>query len=963
MAWIVLLCLMAASLAACDEKPQLTATPMLTNTPNLLPTDTPITMSTPTPTPTTTLLQTPIPTTTPVPTSTLMTTPVPTPTPTTTPVPATYHIEGLDVEFTDGGKGLVHAEFSVVVSNLGDLEGVSSVPVEVMVDGEDPEVVHIIEDLAGGDAASFAFSRELAPGDHGVVVRVADADVLLDVTARAADITIETLGYSITGNGFIELQVEVNNHGNLAAESVIISADWSLNPDNSADSNRDISAGRDESAAVITGLGPGEEMVISLPFRVETGSYTFGFNADTETIEAHTDNNAAETLVEVDYVQLVVTVDSVRHLGYERTGEGLVEIDVLVANEGVAASSQLSVGVKCDEEHEGGCSQTLILDPVPAGGSSVGAIPVTLPQGKIEVLVFAGAPDEGYLWGDSNVRQHTIDVPLLSAVRLVLDAETTVNGYWSDGTANVEVTASLHNEGYREFEDIQQITFICVQDGETIDNCNGEFNLSLLDGFGPTVADSLTLRMPTGTVSFHMDYGGDELAVVERDISERILGVYREVWECFSDRPGIQADDEGCGGWYPDTIVKWDQDTPIKIWATGHKDYVEVLAEVLDELSPLLNLKFEWVESKEQAYLDAHMGITISEAVNADVYCVHSLGCADWQHHMGVVTDATIGVWIYESDWFSDVGLLDEVIKSTTIHEVLHALVPMTHRTHPASVMSINRLRLPALSPMDEALIRLNSHPLVKPGMTMPEVRDLIVFSDEVLDPPQPEEPSGYEMVRRAYVALQEAGSARFRISGSWRGSRCDKSFGWADYEIADFKASSARLVHFNDGTEHFYLIYASDDAGSDEYWSKSGGRWQQVDSDEVFDNTNWRRGFSSPLSMLASILFFADVGDIAASRTSDGGVRLMVDLENAYVSLPWSRSETLSAVLVLDEKTYEIREYRMTWRFKPFGRSCPRYEMEATNGEYGIDIEFPNAIAGGSENLSSITTEPDRSS
>ena len=879
-------------------------------------------------------------------------------------MPATYHIESLDVEFTGGGKGLVHAEFLAVVSNLGDLQGVSSVPVEVMVDDGDPEVVHIVEDLAGGDAVTFVFTRELAPGDHGVVVRVADADVLLDVTARAADITIETLGYSITVNGFIELQVEVNNHGNLAAESVVISADWSLNPDDPADSNGGKLAARDESAAVITGLGPGEEMVVSLPFQVETGSYTFGFSADTETIEAHVDNNAAETIVEVDYVQLVVTVDSVRYLGYERTGEGIVEIDVLVVNEGVAASSQLSVGVKCGEKHEGGCSQTLTLDPVPAGSSASGAIPVTLPQGEIDVLVFAGAPDDGYRWGDSNVMEHIINVPVLSAVRLVLDAETAVNGYWSDGTANVEVNAFLSNEGYREFEDVQQITVTCAQDGETIDNCSGEFSLSLLDGFGPAVAEVLTLRVPTGTVSFQIDYGGDELAAVERDIPGRILGVDREVWECFSDRPGIQADDEGCGGWYPDTIVKWDQDTPVKIWATGQKDYIAVLAEVLDELSPLLNLEFEWVESKEQADLEAHMGITVSEAVNAGVYCVHTWGCADWREHLGVVTEATIGVWFNESEWFSDVGLLDEVIKSTTIHELLHALVPMNHRTHPASMMSIGRLRLAALGPMDEALIHLNSHPLVESGMTMAEVRELIVFSDELLDPPQPEEPSGYEMVRRAYVALQEAGSARFRIRGSWRGSRCNEAFGWADYEIADFRSTGANLVHFYDGPDHFYLIDATDDTGSDEYWSRSGGgRWLRVDSDEVFDKTNWRQGFSSPLSMLASILFFADEGDIAVSRLSDGEVRLMVDLDNAYVSLSWSRSETLSSVLVLDEETYEIRKYTMTWHFKPLGRSCPRYEMETTNGEYGIDIEFPNAIAGGSENLSSITTEPDRSS
>ena len=128
-------------------------------------------------------------------------------------------------------------------------------------------------------------------------------------------------------------------------------------------------------AAVIAGLGPGESAVVSLPFEVETGSYTFRFGAATKTIEAQVDNNSAEAIAAVDYVQLVVTIDSVRHLGYDRSGEGMVEIDVLVANEGVAPSGQMTLGVRCDEEHARGCSQTLALESVPAGAAAGGVIP------------------------------------------------------------------------------------------------------------------------------------------------------------------------------------------------------------------------------------------------------------------------------------------------------------------------------------------------------------------------------------------------------------------------------------------------------------------------------------------------------------------------------------------------------------------------------------------------------------
>ena len=870
-------------------------------------------------------------------------------------MPASYHVESFDVQFTGGGNGLVNAEFSVAVSNLGEMAGITPVPVEVMVDDGEPETVHIVPRLAGGDVTSFVFARELSPGHHKVTVRVADSDALLDVNAKAADLTLEVLEYSITGNGFIEFQVNVVNSGDLTAEQVIISADWDPNPDEWSAQGSGESSGRDESAAVVAGLGPGEDAVVSLPFEVKTGSYTFRFGAATETIEARMDNNSAEAIAEVDYVQLVVTVDSVRHLGYHRSGEGMVEIDVLVANEAVAPSGQLTLGVRCGEEYALGCSQTLTLEPVPAGGSAGGVIPLTLPQGEVDVLVFAGAPDDGYRWGYDNVKGLAIEVPEHPAVKLGMDAETAVSGYWSDGTASVELTPSLRNEGYRELEDVQEIAVACMQGGVTIDGCGGEFALSLPDGFGPAAAEPITLRVPTGAVAFRMDYGGDGPAMVEIHVPERILGVSGAVWECFSDRPGIEADEEGCGGWYSDTIIKWDQDTPVKVWATGRKGYIAVLEEALTELSPLLGLEFEWVEMKEEADLEAHVGITISGAIKAGVYCEHTWGCAHWQDYLGVVTDATVGVWLNESKWFSDVGLLDEMIKHTMVHELLHALVPISHRTESASIMNNHTLWTAALSPTDEALVRLNSHPLVKPGMTMPEVEDLIVFSDELLDPPQTqaEGSNAYEIARRAYVALQEAGSARFRVRGSWSGRRCDHEYGWADYQIANFGDAHARLVHFDDGADHFYLIDATDDTGRDEYWSGSEGRWLQVDSDEVFDKTNWREAFSSPHIMLASILYFAGEGDIGVSR-SDGEVRLTVEVNNAYMSLDWSRDETLSAFLVLDEETYEILEYTMTWHFRPFSsRSCSGYEIEATGGEYGIPIELPDAIVEGSENLS----------
>ena len=446
-------------------------------------------------------------------------------------------------------------------------------------------------------------------------------------------------------------------------------------------------------------------------------------------------------------------------------------------------------------------------------------------------------------------------MPEHSAVELELDAETRVSGYWSNSAANLELSLSLRNEGYVEFEDPQQIAVTCVHDGKTIDHCGGETFLSLPDGFGPSAAETLTLRVPMGAVTLRMDYGREEPTVLDVDVPQRILGVARDVWECFSDRSGIE---EGCGGWLSDTVVKWDQTGPVKVWATGRRDYILVLEEVLQEVSSLLNLEFQWVKSKTEADLVAYVGVSIDRAKRVGVYCEHSWGCARWwPDYSGVVESATIGVWINESQWLMELGLLEDQIKHTTVHEVLHALAPINHRTEPTSVMSAKGLGLVTLSSMDEGLIRLHSHPLVRPGMTMPEVEELIVFRDELLDPPQLEEPNGYEMVRSAYAALQEAGSASFRIRGSWLDQSCEGDFGWMGYEMTDLGVLRANLVHLYDVPGEFYLIY-SEDGGEVEVWGYSTRGWQLVDLEEIYARTAWRRGRTEFLELLTNALYFA---------------------------------------------------------------------------------------------------------
>ena len=98
-----------------------------------------------------------------------------------------------------------------------------------------------------------------------------------------------------------------------------------------------MTSGSNETAVIIDKLEPGEDAEMAVPLQIPSGSYDVEIAAYTDTLEATSDDNAAPTTVDVEYVQLAMSVEAVRHLGYASTGEGLVEIDLQVTNDGVAS--------------------------------------------------------------------------------------------------------------------------------------------------------------------------------------------------------------------------------------------------------------------------------------------------------------------------------------------------------------------------------------------------------------------------------------------------------------------------------------------------------------------------------------------------------------------------------------------------------------------------------------------------
>ena len=483
--------------------------------------------------------------------------------------------------------------------------------------------------------------------------------------------------------------------------------------------------------------------------------------------------------------------------------------------------------------------------------------------------------------------------------------------------------------------------------------CQEEFSLSLPDGFAPA-SDSFTLRLPMGTTTLELDYGeSGPLALHSIDVPERILGVDRDLWECYADRPpgGVEIDGEvfdGCGGWSTPTVEKWLNDVPVKVWATGDLTHIAVLETALVDLAPILNTEFEWVDSEEEADFKAFVGVPRSRVSDLgfddDPKLVHYWGFASWAVNGGEATSGYIVIWqLDEAEFRSPI----DSIRSVTIHEALHALVPIGHSTRPVSIMGGSSLN--TWSPRDKQLIELNSHPLVRPGMSMDDVRKVIVLTDELLDYLELDSDASFDdpldLVWRAYVALEEAGSVSFRLSGG----ECDRTFGVRrgpiEMTMGDFSLfkDDPALLYLNIHPRQFYVAYSREDEEWGHWRLSPQGTWEKVARATVSGASPWWLWNGKLHAAIRSVLLDGSPEDISIDETTHGNIRLQVTLDPSYVNMwDWTGRDSLDLTLVVEPETYTLVGYSWELHRNPGANldACLTYKEVATDGRLGVDVD-----------------------
>lgn len=853
----------------------------------------------------------PTPTLTPVPTPTPTSTPTPSPTP--TPEPSLYEFESVDSFAVAAGDGLVSTEFTLVVRNIGGTGGEESVPVRIQVDGGEYEDTHTLQRPDAGEQVSFTVVQELEPGEHNVLFEIGGTEKSVDVNVVTADLVVHSMVWSIVEDGSIALTSAVTNNGQLTAEGVKVWVNW----DSVEASASDVANGQ-VGPITVEKIGAGETEIVVIPIEVTAGAYSLTLSVETESVEIRLENNSAQELVEVDYVQLRPVLAHMELLGYDREGYGLIRVLVQVNNEGQGESGTLKVGLACGD----GCLEEVQIGSIAPGQSEGAALEVTVPQGETAATIYAGSMDDGYRWGSDNTINAVLQVPEKLPVLLEAQASADVTGYWLDGTAEVSLSVELRNDGYLSALDSYSLEVACRKDEVVVEDCSSQGIVELTDGFGPGEA-AISLSAPMGSV-LEIDLDAEGVEVLELEIPERILGVDRDVWNCYSNRPGPGID--GCGGWQANTVYKWNHDVPVRVWASGREDYIGVFETVLDELAPLLNLEFVWVDTREEATLEAQLGVPQDTAFDVEWQeCADYGGCANTQiNDVGNVKSGFIVVW--------DFGEPREWARGAMIHELLHVVSYVGHRHTLDTLMGEGG----RLSLYDEALLGLHHDPLIKPGMTMEEVEELVVLEDELLDSsPDSEHEEVRATIDRAADVLLEAGSVRFELVGTG-GYGCKYKLTPTVYEVGDFRARWEHLVHLRDAFDRF-MIFADG-----ETWRELNGVWTGVEHSTVYDLLGWSSHWTSPLGALWTVL----------AASSDDNVRLVGRIEGQItVEASWLREgHSRLVMLTVDEETHHIVRYTMT--IQPWlghDNQCARV-FTATKAEYGIEIEVPHALAAARE-------------
>ena len=527
-----------------------------------------------------------------------------------------------------------------------------------------------------------------------------------------------------------------------------------------------------------------------------------------------------------------------------------------------------------------------------------------------------------------------------------------VVGYYMDGSALVNLTTTLWDLGYGDgFSGL--LTGYCVGNGEDEGDDNECIELDTATeiqvGNEESTVELHGLRLPQGdiTIRFQAGSGSGKVSV---SVPAKAVGISRDLWDCFNDT--LIEFGPSCSGFDTPVVRKWEMKT-VNVYREGDPLYIEIFDSALDTITDITNIEYVIVDDRSSAHVEAYVGHE-GHPIALELFgegCAFGPGCAYHFQEPGsphALIGARLSVGKRQPDWRDEAITLEEEIRFTTLHELLHVLIPVGHDNRPFAPSLVEKPSYMRKS--DTQMYRMIYTPGVESGMSFDDLLEFAIFDDETIDY-VPSEPEPEFLVRRAIRALYDADSIKLSLTGMDVRGSVRYPGPTLEVQYAGLMTSSSQMVKFS--SRSWDSIIFGYDAES---WSSAGGIWT-ISKDHRGRARDYRGHvkfdfiLADPVPLLRYHLFAGE--DLIFAKRGDGTFVI-----RSTSSAMEGASPKPTVEIVIDPKSGEMSSYAIEWQFEPNSRY--RYRVKADVVSYGDEFEIPDEVRENSEYLKRLDSQSD---
>ena len=133
---------------------------------------------------------------------------------------ASLRVASVEVSEVGQTQSTVKFEALVEIENAGETDFDGITRVDYQVDGGEPSLVYIVNELAVEEVVRFQFKFELAPGQRRLDILIGDTVHTTDIRVTGSDLDLAITEQRVKRGGIVELDYKIENIGDRDADTV-----------------------------------------------------------------------------------------------------------------------------------------------------------------------------------------------------------------------------------------------------------------------------------------------------------------------------------------------------------------------------------------------------------------------------------------------------------------------------------------------------------------------------------------------------------------------------------------------------------------------------------------------------------------------------------------------------------------------------------------------------------------------